>query len=242
VNLDLGLLAFSFTAGVFAFFNPCGFALLPAYVSYYLASGEEQRPRGPLRTLIRGLSLGTAVGAGFITVFTVLGVIVSLLSGALGPLLPWVGAGVGVGLFVLGALLILGRAHLKLPMIERMAARLAPRGNPHPREQGLPFYYLYGVAYALASTSCTLPVFLIVVSSALASGLLGGLIQFGAYALGMTLMMIGLSVITVFSKEAIQHLMGPVMRFVRWAGAVGVMAAGAYLIYYNLFYSRMIRL
>jgi cytochrome c biogenesis protein CcdA len=87
-----------------------------------------------------------------------------------------------------------------------------------------------------------LPVFLIVVSSALASGLLGGLIQFGAYALGMTLMMIGLSVITVFSKEAIQHLMGPVMRFVRWAGAVGVMAAGAYLIYYNRLYSGMIRL
>ncbi len=264
LELDLGLLAFSFTAGVFAFFNPCGFALLPAYVSYHLAGAGEEGKGAPRRVradeigraLLRGLGLGTAVGGGFITVFTLLGGVVSLLSGTLGLFLPWVGAGVGAGLFLLGVLLALGRSPLqgKLPGLERMAARLAPRpplslpNNPHPRVhargpgQGLAFHYLYGVAYALASTSCTLPIFLIVVSSALASGPFGGLVQFVAYALGMTLIMIGLSVLTVLSKEALQRLLGPVTRFVRWAGIVGVMAAGAYLVYYNLFYSGMIRL
>lgn len=239
--MDLGLLSFSFSAGVIAFFNPCGFALLPAYVSYSLASGGEQ-PRGVLPNLIRGLSVGAAIGGGFITVFAGLGLIVSLLGGALGPLLPWVGAGVGLGLSTLGGLMLLGRLPLQLPFLERWAARLTPSANPHAREQGLPFYYLYGVAYALASTSCTLPVFLIVVSSALSSGFFGGLVQFGAYALGMTLMMVGLALATVFSKEAVQRWMGPVMRVVRWAGAVGVLAAGLYLIYYNLFYSGMIPL
>jgi len=236
MNLDLGLLAFSFTAGAFAFFNPCGFALLPAYVSYYLARGEgpAQGPQGflILRALVRGLSLGVAVSGGFITVFAVLGAIVSLLSDVFGALLPWVGAGVGVGLFLLGALMMLGRARVRLPLIDRVAARIG---------QGLLFYYLYGVAYALASTSCTLPIFLIVVSSALSSGFPGGLLPFGAYALGMALMMIGLSVLLVFSKEAIERFLGPVTRFVRGAGAVGVMAAGAYLVYYNLVYSGLLR-
>lgn len=258
LELDFALLAFSFTAGVFAFFNPCGFALLPAYVSYHLAGAEERESPGRVRgrelgrTLLRGLGLGTAVGGGFLTVFTALGVIVSLLSGALGPFLPWVSAGIGAGLFVLGVLLFLGRAPLggRLSGLERMAARLAPQpplpNPPHPQarghRQGLAFHYLYGVSYALASTSCTLPIFLIVASSALASGLFGGLIQFGAYTLGMTLMMMGLSVLTALSREVLQHLLGPVMRFVRWAGIVGVMAAGAYLVYSNLFYSGILRL
>ena len=244
--MDLGLLSFSFSAGIFAFFNPCGFALLPAYISYSLASADGERPHGALPTLIRGLSIGIAMGGGFITVFVSLGLAVSLLGSVLGPMLPWVGAGVGLGLATLGASLLLSRLEVKprLPVLDRWAARLAPSASPYTRKRkyGLTFYYLYGIAYALASTSCTLPIFLIVASSALSSSFLGGLVQFGAYASGMTLMMIGLTLVTAFSKEIVQRWMGPVMRVVRWAGAVGVLAAGLYLIYYNLFYSGVIAL
>ncbi len=35
------MLNFSFSAGMTAFFNPCGFAMLPAYVSYYLGQEGE---------------------------------------------------------------------------------------------------------------------------------------------------------------------------------------------------------
>ncbi len=52
------MLNFSFSAGMTAFFNPCGFAMLPAYVSYYLGQGE-----GSTRNLRHGILRGVQLGA-----------------------------------------------------------------------------------------------------------------------------------------------------------------------------------
>jgi len=150
-----------------------------------------------------------------------------------------VGAAVGVGLMLLGGAMLFGSASFSLPLLERLAGRIS-QGRSDRKD--LPFYYFYGITYALASTGCTLPIFMVVVANAFAGGVLNGLAQFGAYALGMTLMMIALSVGMVFSKELISRILPPLRRVIRWVGALGVMAAGAYLIYYNLIYSGMITL
>ncbi len=71
MDVRLDLIGWSFGSGVFAFFNPCGFAMLPAYVAHYLGSGG-QAGRGALRPLVAGLGLGGVVSGGFITVFAVL--------------------------------------------------------------------------------------------------------------------------------------------------------------------------
>ena len=42
-----GLFAYAFTTGMLATVNPCGFAMLPAYLSYFL--GIETRRRPPRR-------------------------------------------------------------------------------------------------------------------------------------------------------------------------------------------------
>jgi hypothetical protein len=71
---------------------------------------------------------------------------------------------------------------------------------------------------------------------------LNGLVQFGVYSLGMALMMLGLSIVMVFSKGLISIVLPPLMRVIRWVGPLGVLAAGLYLLWYNLIYSGLIEL
>ncbi len=240
MDVRLDLIGWSFGSGVFAFFNPCGFAMLPAYVAHYLGSAGRIEG-GALRPLVAGLGLGGVVSGGFITVFAVLGLVVSLIGGAIGPILPWAGAAIGVGLIVLGALMLFADTPLTVPALTRLAGAMTPApGNPHPQPRGLTFYYGYGVTYALASTGCTLPLFMVVVGNAFLGGALNGSAQFSAYALGMVSMMLGLSVLMVYSKTLVAHLVPRLMRAVRWVAGAGVAAAGAYLVYYNLVFSGLV--
>jgi len=112
-------------------------------------------------------------------------------------------------------------------------------GNPASRNGLLP-YYLYGIGYAVGSVGCTLPIFLIWVVQPLLQGFVGGLLNFFAYALGMALMMIALSLMMSFSKGLIERYLSPLMKYVHKAAALVMIGAGAYLIYYNLIYSGVI--
>ena len=69
-------LAFAFTAGIVATINPCGFAMLPAYLSYFLGiEANSDATRGA--SITRALTTGSAVSAGFLMVFGVAGLLIS---------------------------------------------------------------------------------------------------------------------------------------------------------------------
>jgi len=68
-----------------------------------------------------------------------------------------------------------------------------------------------------------------------------GLLNFFAYALGMALMMIALSLMMSFSKGLMENYLRPLLRYVPKAAALVMIGAGAYLVYYNLIYSGVIR-
>lgn len=234
MHVDLGLLAFSFSAGVAAFFNPCGFALLPSYVSFYLTSQPGSSGRwAPLR---RGAALGGAVSAGFLAVFAGVGVVLSWVGSLIARILPWASAAVGVTLIALGALMLAGRSPVLPWHPDRWVhARLQGRDR-----RSLGFYFLYGIAYALCSISCTIPIFIVVVAQAFALSALNGVIHFIAYGLGMTLMMLALSLVMAFSKHAIGRHLPSLMRWVRPLGAWILIGAGGYLVYYNLVYAGLL--
>ncbi len=196
MNLDLGIVGLALGAGMVAFFNPCGFALLPSYVAHYLGSQSSTPSASPERWWHRGLHglvLGGAVSAGFFTVFLALGSVISLVGTTVGTYFPWFTVLVGLGLIALGVFTLLGRAFsLALPF--------------QARRQGIFFYYLYGIGYAVASCGCTLPLFMIyVVGPTLTVGPLNGLLNFLAYAFGMTLMMLLLSLTMAYSKGSIER-------------------------------------
>lgn len=194
MQIDLSVIGLALGAGVVAFFNPCGFALLPSYVAHYLGRGssahaaERWWERG-----LHGLALGTAVSAGFFTVFLALGIVISLVGTAIGSYFPWAAVFLGLGLMILGISTLVGRElALALPF--------------QARSRGLFFYYFYGIGYAIASCGCTLPIFMIyVVGPALMTSLFTGILNFLAYASGMTLMMLLLSLTMAYSKGSLER-------------------------------------
>lgn len=98
-------LMLAFGAGVLSTLNPCGFALLPAFVSYTLkqqVNAASARQSSSWENLLRGGLLGLPLTAGFLLVFLVAGFVLALGGRLLVHLFPWLAILVGAGLVFLG--------------------------------------------------------------------------------------------------------------------------------------------
>jgi cytochrome c biogenesis protein CcdA len=223
---------YAFGAGMMSSVNPCGFALLPVYLSLFLGAEEEgvaaaSRPR----RLGRAVLIAAVMSVGFMVVFGGLGMAISLGGRFMIAAVPWLSFFIGLGLMALGLWLLTGH-HLPADFLLRLSARFGD-----PRTPGIRGFFLYGLTYAVCSVSCTLPVFLVVVGSAVAAGgLLAGVLQFVSYALGMGLVILVLTLAMAFFKEGLV-LSGTrrLMPYMQQAMAVFVTLAGGYLIYYWVF-------
>ncbi len=217
---------FAFSAGLVATLNPCGFALLPTLVSYYLGTNEpESKPVSLGARLWRGLLLGLLVAAGFLTVFAVAGGVAALGSHVLYVVAPWATVLIGVIFILLGGWLLLGNSiYVPLPEVS---------GNLKRRSAGSMF--LYGVSYAVASLSCTLPVFLVVVGSSIATGgILAAAVLFTSYALGMSVVLVVVILGAVTFQAALTRRLRGVLPYVERISAGLLILAGIYLIYYQV--------
>ena len=231
---NIGILAplgFAFGAGMAAAFNPCGFAMLPAYMGLYLgANDKEERKSNALHNVSRALLVGGVVTGGFVLLFSVAGLVIGLgARSILSSILPWLGLGIGVALTIGGAWMIGGGK-----LYTGIAARVADRvGNPG--QTNVRGYFLFGLSYGTASLSCTLPIFLVVVGTSFAaSELATSFSQFVAYALGMGLIIITLTVGMALFKGAMSQAMRKAMPYVQPVGTTLMIVAGAYIVFYWL--------
>lgn len=205
-------------AGMLATVNPCGFAMLPGYLALVIADkGDSDRAR-----LGRALAAAGLMTAGFVLVFGVFGLLSIPLLSLLQQWLPVLTVLIGAALVVLGAVLLSGREPtLLLPKLSR--------GAPTARIGSM---FGYGVAFAVASLSCTIGPFLAVAGVALRQGdVLDGLASFVTYAVGMGLVVAALAVAAVFSSG------GGVRRILPYVNRVGgalVLVAGLYVAYYGV--------
>jgi cytochrome c biogenesis protein CcdA len=224
-------LGFAFAAGMASAVNPCGFAMLPAYLGLFLGSNAEDGEREhPLRQLGRALLVGGAVTSGFIILFGLAGIVLGLgTQSVFVGILPWIGLGIGVLLTGAGAWL-LGGGKLYTGLAARAASHL---GNPN--QVNVKGYFIFGLSYGVASLSCTLPIFLSVVGTTLtASGLLTAVGQFFLYALGMGLVIMALTLGMAFFRGAMVGGLRKVLPYVQPIGAWLMVIAGAYIIFYWL--------
>ncbi|HXG41715.1 MAG TPA: cytochrome c biogenesis protein CcdA [Dehalococcoidia bacterium] len=221
-------LAYSFAAGLVAALNPCGFIMLPSFAALQLGFGGRGVGALPLPgRLLRALVMGALVTLGFVAVFGLVGLPISLGAQGLLSVFPWTSLVVGSLLVALGLWLLWPGHYLVLPAAARVVA---------PEGQGPLFALAFGVAYAVASLGCTLPIFLVVAGSSLASGLLGGLLQFLNYALGMGVMVSLVAVAMALLREAALRPLRRLLPHVERLAALFLIAAGVYLIAYWLRY------
>ena len=98
-----GLLALAFAAGMIAPVNPCGFALLPAWITHAL--GDAASSSAPVR-LLRALRAGLALTIGFAGTLALAGVAVSAGARGLIQAAPALGLAVGILLVLLGGAML----------------------------------------------------------------------------------------------------------------------------------------
>jgi cytochrome c-type biogenesis protein len=215
-------LSIAFVGGGLATLNPCGFPMLPAFLSFYAGADEARLPSAPTR-VGQGLIAGLLVTVGFLGVFAVIGLPVSLGVTAITPAVPWLGLGIGALLVVVGLASLVG---LKVAAPVRVAVGL-------PRANRAAAMVAFGAAYGLASLGCTLPIFFVLLGASLASSSVGAtLIAFAAYGAGMAIVLMALAVGAALVREGIARRVRPLLPHVgRIAGAL-LVVSGAYLVYY----------
>jgi cytochrome c biogenesis protein CcdA len=214
-------LALAFGAGLVATVNPCGFALLPSFITYYLGAGATRSDR-PGR-VSDGLVVGLVLTAGFLLVFASVGLVFSLGARAVVRILPWFTVVIGVLLMTVGLWLLSGRhVGLRLPGV-----RTAPEGP------GYRSIFAFGMAYAVGSLSCTLPIFLVVIGSGLAAGsAMGSLGVFAAYGLGMATILMLLCLGTAGFRGLLIRKTRRVMPYISRISGGLLLLSGAYVAYY----------
>lgn len=229
-------LALAFAAGTLAAVNPCGFALLPAYLALFV-SGPEARESGgcvhgwaPLR---RAGIATTAMTGGFVVVFGAFALIVAPFALSVERWLPWATMVIGFGLLGLGAWLVSGRE------IEIATPKMGGRGDPTCSASAMG---AYGVSFAVASLSCTVGPFLAVTTTAFRDdSVLGVVAVFLAYALGMGSVVGALTLAVALSREALVRRLRAALPYVTRVGGALLILAGAYAAYYGWYEVRVLR-
>ena len=230
----------AFIAGMVATVNPCGFVMLPAFLTMYLTDQQGEPVSGPAgsrrttlnvaRSLIKALYVSAALGAGFVILFGGVGLAISVGARSFFiSILPWVGFSLGFVMAALGAYLFAG-GKLYNNRAQSAAARIGSASDTSVKG-----YFLFGISYGVASLSCTLGIFLSIIGiSVVGTGVVEATGQFVAYGLGMTFVITILTIAIAVFKGALVNQIRRAMPYVQPISAGILILVGGYLIFYWL--------
>jgi cytochrome c biogenesis protein CcdA len=96
---------------------------------------------------------------------------------------------------------------------------------------GIRAFYFYGIGYGLASLTCSLPIFILVVlQSVVSASFIDILLLFAAYGFGAACLIIPLTIALVYSKEFIFKRLISIVPFVKKINGLILILAGIYMI------------
>ncbi|MEC7845336.1 MAG: cytochrome c biogenesis protein CcdA [Actinomycetota bacterium] len=196
ISVDL---AFPLAAGLIAAFNPCGFAMLPAYLSYFLGI-ETKSGTDKSLSIMNGLKVSLALSMGFVFVFASLGILTNTLisEASIESRAGYITLGIGILLILLGLSMIRGfHPVLNIPRLKMSGIN-----------RQLFSMFMFGVSYAFVSVGCSAPIFFITVGGSFSrDGIIDGIAVFIAYALGMSIVITVLTISLAIARSAIaEHL------------------------------------
>jgi cytochrome c biogenesis protein CcdA len=221
------LIGLAFAAGLVAALNPCGFAMLPAYLTFVVSGAERSRPAAVGRAALATV----AMTAGFVAVFAAFGLLAVSIASRVQRYIPAVTVVVGIALLVAGIWMLSGR-QLRLAI---------PGGFERAPTARMGLMFGYGVAYAVTSLSCTVGPFLAVTASATRIDSNGGAVVFyGAYAAGFALVVGTLAVAAAFTSAALSARLRNVLPVINRIGGFLVILVGLYVAYYGTYELRLL--
>jgi cytochrome c-type biogenesis protein len=178
----------------------------------------------------RALVATALMALGFLVVVGTFGAVIAPFASSMQRYLPAVTVVVGVVMVALGLWLLAGR---ELTGLLPRSGRGVPTGRPGSMCG-------YGVAYAIASLSCTIGPFLAVTTSSFATGsVLGAVAGFVAYGLGMALVVGVLAVTVALAGYGAATRARRLLPYVnRVAGGLLVLV-GLYVGYYGVYELRL---
>ena len=228
--MDWAAVAYPFSLGLVAAFNPCGFALLPAYLSYFI--GVEQSDDQPssgaqaLGAMLRAMAVALTLTVGFVAVFGAFGALFEtvLSQGAVLDRIGYVTVAIGVLMALLGVWLLAGRAvNLRLPKMSQ--------GTGSRR---LGSVFMFGVSYAVVSLSCTIGLFIAAVASSFsADSVADGIANFVAYGIGMGAVITFLTLALATARSRVVSAMRRMSRWINPVSGVVLIASGVYVANYG---------
>jgi cytochrome c-type biogenesis protein len=212
---------YAFAAGMLAAFNPCGFGLVPAYVGLHLGRG---RLGGSAR-------FGIVVTATIVLLFAAGGLALAAVGETLARWFPWMGLVVAGLMIGLGAHVLTGGAPPGGTGLTGAAGRLG-RIASAPGAAGAA---AFGLAFALTSLGCTLPLFLSVLGASLTTASpLAALAAVTLFGLGLSAVLVGLGLAAALVGTAALSWARGARRLAEATAAALLLLGGAYAAYYWL--------
>ena len=239
--VEIALASLAFSAGLVSFVNPCGFALLPVYFTYYFKN-ENLEKSSFFRRLFFGLLMGLTVSLGFAVVFAIAGIAVSYIGNGFLRYTGWFDLFAGIALIIIGVVYLFNlNSRINIGGYVNKLTNLGEKLKSAKTSSKYSSFFLYGIGFAIASLGCTLPVFLFIVTASIkSSGIFNGIAVFLIYAAGMGFLMTLFSAAASISKAIIEKTMNKFIFYIHKIGAVIVIIAGIYLVYNQIMFGALI--
>ena len=222
-------IAFAFSAGIVAAFNPCGVVMLPAYIGYQLGAVSETD--NPLKAVTQGIALGLMATAGFVAFSLVAGIIVTVTGGYIVSIFPIAGLMVGIIILMTGLWLIITKDHLALTVVSRVGLS---------NRKGYRGVFIFGILYAVSSLGCAVPIFLAAVGILSGNQLgdmkvLESIARFVSYGLGMGLVLTSATLGVGLFRDIVTQFIKKIVPLIGVTGNIFLVLSGLYLVYYWIF-------
>lgn len=214
--------AYAFSTGLVAAINPCGFAMLPTYLAYFLGLNDDVSRS---TALIRAVKAGAAMSAGFVTFFAIVGAIWGSVGSFVASATPWLSIAIGLGLLALGIAMLRGyEPTLSLPKLDM--------GGEARTVWSM---YLYGISYAVASLSCTIPLFVSNLTFSLRTeSFLATMSIVAAYGLGMGAVVTALTVATALAKAGMLNTIRTLTPLISKISGALLCIGGLFVVWYAI--------
>jgi cytochrome c-type biogenesis protein len=223
--MSSGNYALAMTTGMVVTLNPCGFAMLPAYLGSFLGrKTSEDEQRSTVAGISRALKVSAAVSLGFMVIFLILGTLVKLGAEWIRSGSGWLTLAIGTLLVAAGVAMLFGR---RLPVF-------TPKLEKGGKDGSFQSMFLFGMSYAVASLGCAISPFIAyTISSAKRSGVASAVTSFLFYGLGFALIITALTVSLALAQGWFLKSLRQAMQYIDRLSAVFILLAGFYLIWYG---------